>query len=388
MRQLLALTLCDLRQRIRDTSVLIFGLVVPLSLMAVLNLVVGGAMDPDVEDLDVGLSIAGDDPIREPLLTAFDTVDVAGLHVTESSEQQVREQVQDGSLDLGVIVPPDFTAQVLSGQAPVVTVVDHGGAGLSGAVVRAVVQGVVDHLAAGSEAARAGAEAGLSPDEAGALVAEVAGASTPFPLTEATPAPEQLSPSAALVAGQAGLFLIFTVGFGALALLADRENGTLTRLHSMPMPRSRVVWAKALVSFLLGVFATSILLAVGGRLFGADFGSIPAVGLLIVCAVVATTSLMFIVIRVARTAEQAGMAQSILALVLGVAGGAFFPLSAGGPWADLLDLNPVAAFTRGLGITAGGGGITDLGVPVLYLLGFALVCGTLARILPDKGVAA
>ena len=36
--------------------------------------------------------------------------------------------------------------------------------------------------------------------------------------------------------------------------------------------------------------------------------------------------------------------------------------SASGVAGSLLDLNPIAAFTRGLGITSGGGGITDVGV--------------------------
>ena len=63
--------------------------------------------------------------------------------------------------------------------------------------------------------------------------------------------------------------------------------------------------------------------------------------------------LTFVIARVARTAEQANIAQSILAMVLGIAGGAFFPVRATGFAATLLDLNPIAAFIRGLGITAG-----------------------------------
>ena len=47
------------------------------------------------------------------------------------------------------------------------------------------------------------------------------------------------------------------------------------------------------------------------------------------------------------------MAQSILAMVLGIAGGAFFPVQGTGLAATLLDLNPIGAFIRGLGISAG-----------------------------------
>jgi ABC-2 type transport system permease protein len=96
---------------------------------------------------------------------------------------------------------------------------------------------------------------------------------------------------------------------------------------------------------------------------------------------------MFVVARVARTSEQANIAQSILAMVLGVAGGAFFPIAGTGLVGALLDLNPIGAFIRGLGITSGGGGVADIGLPVLVMLGFAVVVGVLSRLVPERGTA-
>jgi ABC-2 type transport system permease protein len=70
--------------------------------------------------------------------------------------------------------------------------------------------------------------------------------------------------------------------------------------------------------------------------------------------------------------------------VLGIGGGAFMPVSASGALATVLDLNPVAAFTRGLGITSAGGGIADLGLPIAIMLGFgAVMIGVPTR--PDRG---
>ena len=136
---------------------------------------------------------------------------------------------------------------------------------------------------------------------------------------------------------------------------------------------------------MLGVVATSVLLTAGSVLFDADFGSPVAVAVLIVCATTAGTSVMFLVARVAKTSEQAGIATSIVALVLGIGGGAFMPVSASGALATVLDLNPVAALLRGLGITSAGGGITDLGLPITIMLGFAVVMVGLSRLVPDRG---
>ncbi|WCI07904.1 ABC transporter permease [Arthrobacter sp. OVS8] len=122
----------------------------------------------------------------------------------------------------------------------------------------------------------------------------------------------------------------------------------------MPVTAGTVITAKACTGFILGAVATTVLLTAGSRLFDVSFGSPLVVAALILCVATAATSLTFVVARLVRTAEQANVAQSILAMVLGIAGGAFFPVQGTGFAATLLDLNPIGAFIRGLGISAGG----------------------------------
>jgi ABC-2 type transport system permease protein len=225
----------------------------------------------------------------------------------------------------------------------------------------------------------------VSHEDVGAIIEAATTGGPAYDLTQGQASDEQLDSGAALVAGQAGLFLLFTVSFGVTGLLIDRESGALARLRSMPIPGWVIVASKALVSFVLGVVATGILLSLGGALFDADFGSLPAVALLVLCAAAAGTSMMFLIVRVARTSEQASIATSIVALVLGIGGGAFFPVSATGALSGLLDLSPVAALLRGLGITSGGGGLADIGVPVAIMLGFGAVMLAVSRLVPDRG---
>jgi ABC-2 type transport system permease protein len=99
-------------------------------------------------------------------------------------------------------------------------------------------------------------------------------------------------------------------------------------------------------------------------------------------------SLTFVVARLVRAAEQANIAQSMLAIVLGIAGGAFFHIDAAGWICALMDLNPIAAFIRGLGITAAGGGLADLGAPLAIMLGFAAAATLASRLLPDRSIQA
>lgn len=387
MRQLITLTASDLRQRVRDRSVLIFALVVPLALMFVFNLVFSNTDQIELESVTVVISAPDGDEMAATLTDSVRSLDDEGFDVTveEVDAATARARVEDGRAALAVLVPDGFGPAVQAGEPVTVEAVRGGETGLETDIVLSVVDGVLDRFHTGAVTARAGSAEGLPADELAQLAERAAASGPAYDLVEGEAASEQLDTGAALVAGQAGLFLLFTVGFGVTGLLIEKENGTLARLRSMPMPQWFIVAGKALMSLVLGVASTSVLLAAGGWLFDADFGSPLAVLVLVVCATAAGTSVMFLVVRVARTSEQAGVATAIVALVLGIGGGAFMPVSATGTLATVLDLNPVSALLRGLGITSAGGGITDLGVPIAIMLGFAATMIGLSRILPDRG---
>ncbi len=387
MRQLWVMTSSDLRQRLRDKSVIIFSLIVPLALMFVFNLVFGGTDEIELEPVTVAVSAPADDEVAQTLLDAITGTGVVDVTVEQMTADAARTAVADGDANLAMIVPEGFAQDVLAGTGGDLEFVEGDTSGLETGVVIVVSQSVLDAYAAGTVAATAGGGLGLDPEELGRVAVEAATAGPTIESTEGETSDEQLGQGAALVAGQAGLFLTFTVGFGVLGLISERQEGTLARLQSMPMRPGLIVLAKALTAFVLGVVATSVLLTLGGLFFDVSFGPPALVALLILSVVTAITSLTFIVVRVARTAEQAGIIQSILAMVLGIAGGAFFPVSASGSLATVLDLNPIAAFTRGLGITSSGGGLADIAAPIAIMLGFAVVMLVVARLIPDRGVS-
>lgn len=385
MRKLWTLTAYDLLQRVRDRSVLIYGLVVPLALMYVFNLTFGGTEDLELQPVTVAAAVPPGDQLAASVVRALAASKALEIAVEEVAADEAAARVAAGDSDVALVVPEGFAAQVMAGNGPAVEVTESAEAGLESDIVLSVVDGVLAELAAGSVAAAAAAEAGVPQDRLNAVAQRVADQGPAIGLVEGRASDEQLSASGALVAGQAGLFLLFTVGFGVLSLVAEREQGTLARLRSMPMPAGLVVAAKALSGFLLGVVSTAVLLTLGSLFFDVSFGSPVAAAVLVLSAVAAGTSLTFIVARVARTSEQANTVQSIVALVLGIAGGAFFPITASGLAGRLVDLNPIAAFTRGLGITSGGGGLSDIGAPVTVMLGFAVVAWLASRLLPDRG---
>jgi ABC-2 type transport system permease protein len=391
VRSLLTLTASDLRRRVRDKSVILFAVVVPLALMGVFNLVFGDTDEVQLTPITVAVSTPQDDPLAEAVSAVLEGIgdDGAGFDVTvlDLSAPDVAAAVENGQAGLGLVVPEGFGSSVMDGSGATVEVTE-GRSSLESAVVLSALDGALDSLHSEAVAAQAALGAGMPPDVAAQVAREVSTAGPVYSLVPGEAATEQLDPVSALVAGQTGLFLLFTVSFGVLGLIEERQNGTLARLRSMPMPGGTVVAAKALVSVVLGLISATILLVSGGRMFGVGFGAPVPVAVVVVSAVLASTSVMFLVVRVARTSEQATVAASIVAFLLGIMGGAFMPISAPGPLGVLLDLNPVAAFMRGLGITAGGGGLVDIVAPVAIMLGFAVVMIVLSRVVPDRGVTA
>ncbi|WP_256841824.1 ABC transporter permease [Ornithinimicrobium cryptoxanthini] len=387
MRQLFTLVTTDLLQRIRDKSVIIFAVLVPMALMGAMNLVMGDALDMDLETATVAVSAPADDQLAAALVQTLPEVGL-DVEVTETDAADVLARAESGDARLGLVIPDGFSDALMAGDPVTLEAIRGDGAGIESSVVLSVVQGFLDRAGASAVASAAGAALGLPPAQLGGLAQQVATGEAAVTLAMGQTSDEQLDPKGALVAGQAGLFLMFTVSFGVLGLLAEREFGTLARLQSMPMNPHLVTLSKVLSSFVLGVVATSILLTAGGALFDVDFGDPLPIAVLIVCAVIATTSLTFIVIKLAKTTEQASIITTILAMVLGIAGGAFFPISGGGLLGTLLDLNPVGAMIRGLGITSGGGGLADIATPVVTMLGFAVVAMLVARLVPDRGAMA
>jgi ABC-2 type transport system permease protein len=103
------------------------------------------------------------------------------------------------------------------------------------------------------------------------------------------------------------------------------------------------------------------------------------VSLLVVGGVLSAVAIMGLVASIAKTPEGAGNLGAIIAVVLGMLGGTFFPIGQGD---DLLSrltyLTPHAWFMRGLAEISGGAEWTAALPSVAALFTFFLVLGSIA----------
>src|SRR5690606_20890908 len=193
--------------------------------------------------------------------------------VTETDAASVQSRAEAGDARLGIIIPEGFSRGVMNGEPSEIKASEGEGAGIESDVVISVVKGFLDRADASSVAAAAGSRLGAAPAEVGAIAQQVATGTPPVTLAQGQASDEQLDPKGALVAGQAGLFLMFTVSFGVLGLLEERENGTLPRLRSMPMKGYLIVLSKVLSRFVLAAVASATLLQAGGTRCDVAVGS-------------------------------------------------------------------------------------------------------------------
>jgi ABC-2 type transport system permease protein len=129
-----------------------------------------------------------------------------------------------------------------------------------------------------------------------------------------------------LVPGYSLMFMFFLISNLAQTVVEERESGTLRRLLSAPVPRSRILLGKLLPYFFIGVVQMVFIFLVCKFLFHLDLGGQPlALGVIIVASALAMAGLGIFIAAMARTEAQATGLTLIIVLALAVVSGAMFP---------------------------------------------------------------
>jgi len=371
----------DLRARLRDRSALLIGIVVPLGLAFIFNSIFSGISGgSDVISLGVvnaDHGVAGQQ-FTSQVLPAVGRSGLISIHV-EPSLARARALAANGTLAAVIVIPADFSARVQANQPASMQVIGNVDAPVSAEVARSIAESYAADL--NRIRLSVATVAGTTPVPATqlqALAARAAATSAPVAVTDVSAQTKELDQKSFFAAGMAVFFLFFTVQFGVTSLLEERNEGTLARLLAAPISRASILGGKLLTSFLLGVISMAVLVAATTLLFRATWGNPVGVTVLIVSAIMAATGIMALIATLAKNAEQAANWQSVVAVILGLIGGTFFPVAlAPGILSKLTFVAPQAWFLRGLGDLRGGS-ISVVWVPALAMLGFAAVTGGLA----------
>ncbi len=375
----------DLRSRVRDRSALLVGIIVPLALAFIFNAVFSGAAGGDVV---VNLGVVDRDGGSVAYTLVHDVlggIAKTGLIVVhrEPNTAHAYSLVANGSLAAALIIPSGFSTAVRDDRAATLQVIGNADALIRTEVVRSIAvsySSELNRVRLSVATVVAGAHRAGPSTPTQTLVTAATKTNAPVTIRDVSTSTKELNAKSFYAAGMAVFFLFFTVGFGVTGLLEERNNGTMARLVAAPITRSAILAGKMLTSLILGVFSMGVLVVATTLLFGASWGNPLGVGVLVIAAVFAAMGIMAVIATAAKTAEQAGNWQSVTAVILGLLGGTFFPVSnAPGVLSTLTFLTPQAWFLRGLGDLRAGN-LNVVWVPALAMLAFAVVSGGVAMI--------
>jgi ABC-2 type transport system permease protein len=381
----LAIALKDLRLRLRDRSAFVIGIVAPLSLAFILQLVVGGS-----DDFQADYAVVDDD--GGPVAAEFTDVVTSignGIEVeTGLTEDEARQRIDDDELDATFVIPDGFSDAARSAEPTTIEVIGNVNEPIATQIATSIAEGFAGNLNVVRLSVATAIAEGATADPAELGQAAV-GQPDPISIGQVQAAERQLDTTTYLIAGLSVFFLFFLVQYGVTGLLEEQDNGTMARLVAAPIPRFSVLGGKALTSMVMGLISMTTLVIASTILMGADWGDPLPVAVLVVAAVVAVTSIMAVVAGLAKTTEQAGSVQSIIAVGFALLGGSFFPVvqeGSGGFLTRLSAITPNYWFLRGLGDISGGGGVAQALPAVAALLIFAVVFGTVGLLLLQRKV--
>lgn len=376
MRAALLILAKDLKLRARDRSVYLFAIVVPLALTAVFSLIL-----PDFQTFSMTAAVVDEDGgevavgFAEGVVPALAEEGV--LTLAEATDRaEVEALVRDGSIDAAWVVPAGFSSAVLAGQPAELTVLVNPDRRLASEVAQGIAEGFVrrvEQVGLAVATSAVAAQGALDPAALEALAGDVAEREPVVSVGSFDTEIRQLDATTYLAAGMAVFFVFFAVQFGVTGLLEERQDHTLPRLLAAPIPAVMIPIGKALGAAVIGVGSLVVLVVSSTLLLDADWGPPLGVALLILAVVAAALGVMALTGSFARTAEQASNFQSIVAVLLGMLGGVFFPVASDAAVLQAFALiSPHGWFLRGLGEIAGGDVSAALPA-VAAMLAFAVV---------------
>jgi ABC-2 type transport system permease protein len=373
----------DLRRRFRDRTAILVALVLPFGLAWIFSLTLG---DIEAQGFEGTYAVVDGDPGGElpaEFRRLLESLDFVTLREAPSAAR-AEALAEAGTIDAAFVFPAGFTAQVQAGRGGEIRVIGSPSSSIGSLVAVSLARSFGSNLnAIGLSVA---AVAGTGPVDPG-LVERAGTVSAAAEARTASAADQAVSQSTFFAIGMAVFFLFFAVEFGVRGLLEEREEGTLSRLLVAPIDPASVIGGKALASFLVGLGSTTLLVVATTWLLQAEWGDPLGVVLLVLGGVLAAVGVTALVATLARTTAQAAAWVSIVAVVGGLLGGTFFPISQAGFLGTIRFVSPQGWLMEGFQELAYGGTIADIVAPLVGVFSIALATSVFAWIRAKRMVA-
>jgi ABC-2 type transport system permease protein len=359
----LAILIKEFRQIRRDR--LTFAMMVGVPIMQLI--LFGFAINTDPKRLPMAVVQADQSEFSRSLIASLENS--AYFRVTERprSEAEGNRLLDQGRVQFLLVVPPDFSRQLLRGEHPVVL----------------LAADATDPAASGNalSALNAISRQVLARDLNGSLRA-LQTTEAPFEIrTQRRYNPEGIS-RYNIVPGLIGVILTMTmVMMTALAMTRERERGTMENLLATPVRPIEVMVGKIAPYILIGYVQVAVILVAARLLFDVPMvGSLWLLSAALIVFIAANLAVGFTFSTIAKNQLQAMQLTFFFFLPSMLLSGFMFPFRGMPDWAQAIgEVLPLTHFLRIVrGIMLKGNGFAEIASDVWPMVLFMLVAGGVA----------
>ena len=330
-------------------------------------LLFGYAINDDPRNLPTAVLVQDNGGFSRSILTAMNNSGYFDITVQARSQHELDRALERGEVQFAVIIPADFTARVVRGDAAQILVE-------ADATDPSATSGAVAALASLPSQA-------LTRDLTGPLAARAPGRAPFEVVVHRRYNPEAIT-AYNIVPGLLGVILSMTlVMMTSLGMARERERGTMESLLSTPVRPLEVMVGKLTPYVLVGIIQATVILVMARLLFDVPMsGGWIALIAGLMLFIVGSLSLGFLISTVAKTQLQAMQMSFFYMLPSILLSGFMFPFRGMPDWAQAIGTAiPVTHFLRVVrGSLLKGVGLENAGTSLFALALFVLVVGALA----------
>ena len=313
MRRFRALIKKEMIHMLRDPRTLVFIFLMPIMQLVLLGFV----NNTDVKNVPTAIFNQDNSRASRDLLDSFNATGYFSFDYAVYSQVDVYDLIDSGKAQVGIVIPPNYGTDLTSGKsADVLVLLDGANPTVAGSVM--------------SAAALVGQAHGANVrSKQLSLRGPSGGNVSPVDIRTRVLYNPDLISSYNLVPGLIAMILFQTAtSLTALAIVKERERGTIEQLIVTPIRSWELVVAKIIPYILVSFANTVLIMAVGTFLFGVPLrGSLILLFSLVGLYLLPTLGLGLLISTAAKTQQQAQLMTMPIMLPSMLLSGVFFPTS-------------------------------------------------------------
>ncbi len=291
------------------------------------------------------------------------------------NEQQVIDAINAGTVKAGVVIPPNFAEDIARGNGNALIILD-GSDNFS--------------VSSGYNAANAIAQKYSLQLTAETLQRSGGSSSDILPITTSTRVlyNPDIRDLVFILPGLVALIIQnIIVAYSALAVVRERETGTLEQLISTPARPIELIIGKLVPATVVVILDMVFVLVLGVFWFGVPIqGSIADLAILSLLFILSAMGLGLLISTVAKTQKQAQQLSALVNVLTMLLTGFIFPRTTMPLWTRVIgDVIPVTYYLRIIrGIVTKGVGLTYLGTDTLALIIYSVLALSIIALVSRK----